>query len=572
MEKIKKCIANLKVEGKLKVYQMTVLVMTLFLVLVALISTVVIRSNIEKITKVWSPSLEYLQDLETMTAKYRIKQYQHLVESDAAVMNSCEEEIKKLESQIQDTDAKLEAIMSANSKAQKGRDDYEVANAAWEKYRGASDEILQLSREGKQQEASKLMTGEVYEDYKSFSKKLTILCGKFQVELDQAKTMANVCTVIIFIVIVAAGLAIAVVTTMIGRIITNSITEPVEQIDAAVASLRKGELSNVEMLTYESEDEFGDTIRNLKEAMGILADYVSEISVEVKAIAQGDLTRNGDDITDFLGDFSELKTSLLYILKRFNSTLTEISNLAEQVSSNSSEVENASKSLADGATEQAGVIEELNATIDTVVDMAEDTAKETQNASARVKASANKANEEKEKMNELLTEMEHITEISKEIGNIITDIEDIASQTNLLSLNASIEAARAGEAGKGFAVVADQIGKLAADSAKSAVNTRDLIDKTLVEIENGNTITRTTADAFNQIITDMESFAELAENTMEKANSQAESLEQIGQGIEQLSGVVQGNAASSEENTAISINLAEGAAKMHDRVNIFKLF
>ena len=572
MEKIKKHIANLKVAGKLKLYQMTVLVMTFFLVLVALISTVVIRSNIEKITKVWSPSLEYLQDLETMTAKYRIKQYQHLVESDAAVMNSCEEEIKKLESQIQDTAANLDAIMTADSDAQKGQAGYEAANTGWEKYRAASDEILQLSREGKQQEAAKLMTGEVYEEYKAFAEELTTLRDEFQAELDRAKTMANVCTVIIFIVIVAAGLAIAVVTTLIGGIITNSITEPVEQIEAAVASLRKGELSNVEMLTYESEDEFGDTIRNLKEAMGILADYVSEISVEVKAIAQGDLTRNGDDITDFLGDFSELKASLLYILKRFNSTLTEISNLAEQVSSNSSEVENASKSLADGATEQAGVIEELNATIDAVVDLAEDTAKETQSASARVKASANKANEEKEKMNELLTEMEYITEISKEIGNIITDIEDIASQTNLLSLNASIEAARAGEAGRGFAVVADQIGKLAADSAKSAVNTRELIDKTLVEIEKGNTITRTTAESFNQIIEDMKSFAELAENTMEKANSQAESLEQIGQGIEQLSGVVQGNAASSEENTAISINLAEGAAKMHDRVNIFKLF
>ena len=572
MEKIKKRIANLKVAGKLKVYRMTVLVMTLFLVLVALISTLVIRSNIEKITEVWSPSLEYLQDLETMTAQYRIKQYQHLVESDTAIMNSCEAEIQKLESQIQDTGANLDAIIAADSDAQKGQADYEAASKGWEKYKAASDEILQLSREGKQQEAAKLMIGEVYEEYKAFTEKLTILRDEFQVELDRAKTVANVCTVIIFIVIVAAGLAIAVVTTLIGGIITNSITEPVEQIDAAVASLRKGELSNVEMLTYESEDEFGDTIRNLKEAMGILADYVSEISVEVKAIAQGDLTRNGDDITDFLGDFSELKESLLYILKRFNSTLTEISNLAEQVASNASEVENASKSLADGATEQAAVIEELNATIDTVVDLAEDTAKETQSASARVKASANKANEEKEKMNDLLMEMEHITEISKEIGNIITDIEDIASQTNLLSLNASIEAARAGEAGRGFAVVADQIGKLAADSAKSAVNTRDLIDKTLVEIEKGNTITRTTADAFNQIIADMESFAEIAENTMEKANSQAESLEQIGQGIEQLSGVVQGNAASSEENTAISINLAEGAAKMHDRVNIFKLF
>ena len=572
MEKIKKRIANLKVAGKLKVYRMTVLVMTLFLVLVALISTLVIRLNIEKITEVWSPSLEYLQDLETMTAKYRIKQYQHLVESDAAIMNSCEEEIQKLESQIQDTDANLDAIMSADSDARKGQDHYEVAKAAWEEYRAASDEILKLSRAGKQQEASKLMTGKVYEEYKALAEKLTILSDEFQAELDRAKTMANVCTIIIFIVIVAAGLAIAVVTTQIGKIITNSITEPVEQIDAAVASLRKGELSNVEMLTYESEDEFGDTIRNLKEAMGILSDYVSEISVEVKAIAQGDLTRNGNDITDFLGDFSELKASLVYILKRFNSTLTEISNLAEQVSSNASEVENASRSLADGATEQAGVIEELNATVDTVVDLAADTAKETQSASARVKASANKANEEKEKMNDLLMEMGHITEISKEIGNIITDIEDIASQTNLLSLNASIEAARAGEAGKGFAVVADQIGKLAADSAKSAVNTRDLIDKTLVEIEKGNTITRTTADAFNQIIADMESFAEIAQNTMEKANSQAESLGQIGQGIEQLSSVVQGNAASSEENTAISINLAEGAAKMRDRVNIFKLF
>ena len=572
MEKIKKRITNLKVEGKLKVYRMTVLVMTVFLVLVALISTLVIRSNIERITEVWSPSLGYLQDLETMTAKYRIKQYQHLVESDTAVMNSCEEEIQKLESQIQDTSANLVAIITADSDAQKGQADYEAASTGWEKYRAASDEILQLSREGKQQDAAKLMTGEVYEEYTAFAEKLTILRDEFQVELDRAKTMANVCTVIIFIVIVAAGLAIAVVTTLIGKIITNSTTEPVEQIEAAVASLRKGELSNVEMLTYESEDELGDTIRNLKEAMGILADYVREISVEVKAIAQGDLTRNGDDITDFLGDFSELKTSLLYILKRFNSTLTEIRNLAEQVSSNASEVENASKSLADGATEQAGVIEELNATIDTVVDLAADTAKETQSASARVKASTNKANEEKEKMNDLLMEMEHITEISKEIGNIITDIEDIASQTNLLALNASIEAARAGEAGKGFAVVADQIGKLAADSAKSAVNTRDLIDKTLVEIEKGNTITRTTADAFNQIIADMESFAEIAQNTMEKANSQAESLEQVGQGIEQLSGVVQGNAASSEENTAISINLAEGAAKMHDRVNIFKLF
>lgn len=546
--------------------------MTAFFVLVALVSTLVIRSNIRHITEVWSPSLEYLQELETMTAKYRIKQYQHLVESDAAAMATCEKENDNIESQIKDATAKLGEIINSNKKAQQGKADYEKATSAWEEYLSTSDEVYKLSRDNKQAEAAKIMIGSAYESYMSFVKQLNTLHDDFQVELDNAKTLANICTIIIFIVIIVTGIAIAVVATVIGKIITDSITEPVQQIDAAVASLRKGELSNIEMLTYESDDEFGDTIRMLKEAMNILSDYVREISQEVKLIAQGDLTRNGDDITPFLGDFSELKESLVYILKRFNSTLSEISGIAEQVTHNAKEVESASKSLSDGATEQAGVIQELNATIDTVVDLAVDTAKETKNASERVKASANKANEEKEKMNVLLTEMEHITEISKEIGNIITDIEDIASQTNLLALNASIEAARAGEAGKGFAVVADQIGKLAADSAKSAVNTRDLIDKTLVEIQRGNAVTITTAEAFNQIISDMDSFAEIAENTMEKANSQAESLEQIGQGIEQLSGVVQSTAASSEENTAISINLSEGADKMNERVNRFKLF
>ena len=573
MDKIKNWITNLKVAGKLKAYRMTVLVMTIFLVLVALVSTLVIRSNIREITEVWSPAIGDIQQLEKLTSDYRIKQYQHLVETDPAVKASCEKNIESIANQISETAKDLDAIMIADKEAQKeGRADYDKASSAWNDYKISSEEILELSNSGKQVEAAEIMTGSVYEKYTLFGEVFGTLRNEFQVKLDEAKKIANVCVVIIFIVIFVTGIAIAVASTIIGRMITNSITEPVVQIEAAVASLRKGELSNVEMLTYESEDEFGDTIGNLKEAMNILADYVREISGEVKSIAHGDLTRNGDDITNFLGDFSELKDSLLYILKHFNRTLSDISNIAEQVSVNATEVENASKSLSDGATEQAGVIQELNATIDTVVDLAADTAKETQSASERIKASAERAIEEKEKMNELLAEMEHITEISKEIGNIITDIEDIASQTNLLSLNASIEAARAGEAGKGFAVVADQIGKLASDSAKSAVNTRDLIDKTLVEIEKGNEITSATAEAFNQIITEMESFAELAQNTMEKANSQAESLGQVGQGIDQLSGVVQGTAASSEENTAISVNLAEGAAKLHDRVNVFKLF
>ena len=261
----------------------------------------------------------------------------------------------------------------------------------------------------------------------------------------------------------------------------------------------------------------------------------------------------------------EFEKSMAVTIKGIQNVSSEVSSAAEQVAASSND-------LADGAANQAAVVEKLTATVAGVSEQVEQNSKSAKEISGKVDELGGAIWESNGKMQEMVASMHEINEASKQIDQIISTINDIASQTNLLALNASIEAARAGEAGKGFAVVADQIGKLAADSAKSAVNTRDLIDKTSVEIENGNTITRTTADAFNQIIADMESFAELAENTMEKANSQAESLEQIGQGIEQLSGVVQGNAASSEENTAISINLAEGAAKMRDRVNIFKLF
>ena len=403
----------------------------------------------------------------------------------------------------------------------------------------------------------------MYECNKEFVEKLNSVRDDFQAELDTAKVFANICTIIIFIVIIITGLAIAVIATIIGKIISDSITEPVRQIDEAVASLRKGELSNVDMLTYESDDEFGETITKLKEAMGILSAYVSEISQEVKFIAQGDLTRNGDDITPFLGDFSELKDSLVYILKRFNSTLSEISNIAEQVTHNAKEVESASKSLADGATEQAGVIQELNATIDTVVDLAVDTASETKNASERVKASANKANEEKEKMNVLLTEMEHITEISKEIGNIITDIEDIASQTNLLALNASIEAARAGEAGKGFAVVAEEIRKLAEQSRESA----EEISKIIEEITSNTREVVGIADEARGIVSKQETTVSETAKAFEQINDHmsrfTESLDSISSDINNMEDARKQTLGAMEGISAVSAETASGTATVY---------
>ena len=313
---------------------------------------------------------------------------------------------------------------------------------------------------------------------------------------------------------------------------------------------------------------------------------------------EGDLTKrvrviSNDEIADLGNGINLFMDKLQEILKLIIENTNYMENVVAEVDGSVVKSNDSASDLSAMTEELSATMQDVGLSVNTINDNADDILKDVEiiatksdninQFSKEMKANAEKIESDArynmvqtgEKVGNILDVLNKAIEDSKsvdQVNNLTNDILNISSQTNLLALNASIEAARAGEAGKGFAVVADQIGKLAADSAKSAVNTRDLIDKTLVEIEKGNTITRTTADAFNQIIADMESFAELAENTMEKANSQAESLEQIGQGIEQLSGVVQGNAASSEENTAISINLAEGAAKMHDRVNIFKLF
>ena len=344
------------------------------------------------------------------------------------------------------------------------------------------------------------------------------------------------------------------------------------QLVEAAAGLRRGDLKAASVLTYEAEDEIADLVKNTRESMEVIDGYIEEISEVLMGIAKGDLTKNRNDITDFLGEFANIKVSLVGILKDFNSTLTEISNTSAKVASGSGEIAHAATALAEGTTDEASALEELTATVETVYNMASDSAKNATEAYETISGAVVEAEAGREQMDVLKDEMGKITAISQEIANIITAIEDIASQTNLLSLNASIEAARAGEAGRGFAVVADQIGKLASDSAASAVSTRQLIEKTLHEIELGNESTVKTYEAFEKIISDMKVFASLAKGSKETADGQAEALEQISEGIEQISGVVQNTAASAEESSAIGETLQEEAYQMDQLIGKFRLF
>ena len=373
-----------------------------------------------------------------------------------------------------------------------------------------------------------------------------------------------------------AGILLLIADVVFGLRVTrkmaSAIVEPVQEITEAAKIMYSGDMSVGERITYESEDEIGQLADALRGTTKNLSDYVNEISAILQCMATGDLTEDSNEITDFLGDFASIKESFVHILKRFNSTLTNIQTSADEVEEGAGGISQSSQALAEGATDQASAIQQLDATVTSVANMATESARETQQAYDDIQKTVSDAEQEKEKMKELTDEMRRIYEISSEIGNIIVTIENIASQTNLLSLNASIEAARAGEAGKGFAVVADQIGKLAADSANSAAETKELISKTVQEIEKGNAVTETVSQSFDRVIASMNTFADVAHQINETAVNQASALEQVNQGIDQLSAAVQNTASSSEESAAISEQLSAKAEELDTLVRKFKLY
>ena len=373
-----------------------------------------------------------------------------------------------------------------------------------------------------------------------------------------------------------AGILLLLADVVFGLRVTrkmaSAIVEPVQEITEAAKIMYSGDMSIGERITYESEDEIGQLADALRGTTKNLSDYVNEISAILQRMATGDLTEDSNEITDFLGDFASIKESFVHILKRFNSTLTNIQTSADEVEEGAGGISQSSQALAEGATDQASAIQQLDATVTSVPNMATESARETQQAYDDIQKTVSDAEQEKEKMKELTDEMRRIYEISSEIGNIIVTIENIASQTNLLSLNASIEAARAGEAGKGFAVVADQIGKLAADSANSAAETKELISKTVQEIEKGNAVTETVSQSFDRVIASMNTFADVAHQINETAVNQASALEQVNQGIDQLSAAVQNTASSSEESAAISEQLSAKAEELDTLVRKFKLY
>lgn len=386
---------------------------------------------------------------------------------------------------------------------------------------------------------------------------------------NETVTSANALSIVMMIVILILTV-LAVGTGMkLSANISKSICDPLDELKEAAEKLKEGNLDIT--IEHQSGDELGVLADSFRDACSFMKAAISDTSSILKEMSIGNFTVRSADLSVYKGEFAVILESLRALRNQMNDALINIQEATSQVSSGANQMAESAQSLAEGATDQAGAVEELMATIENVSSMVAESANESERAYRQAAEYEEEAGKSSEAMSELTEAMNKINEVSQQIGNIIGEIEDIASQTNLLSLNASIEAARAGEAGKGFAVVADQIGKLASDSAQSAVNTRQLIINSIEEIQRGNQITARTSDALAKVVEGIKKLGFVAKETSENAQTQAESMKQIEQGIEQISSVVQNNSAAAEETSATSEELSAQAVSLNGEVSKFQL-
>ena len=349
-----------------------------------------------------------------------------------------------------------------------------------------------------------------------------------------------------------------------------ALSKPIAELNETASRLAEGDLDVELNVTAENEigelaESIGATVARLKEYIA----YLKEASGALDRIADGKLEIHLEQ--EYVGEFRQLKEALLHISSSMNDVMKNISASSQTVTSSAGDLANAAQQLAEGSGTQAAAVEELVATATSVAEQVEESKKDALQSAEETQKVTAMMEQSQDKMQEMMEAVQKIHETSKQVVGIIATIEEIADQTNLLSLNASIEAARAGEAGKGFAVVADEIGKLAQESSKAANMTRELIGVSMEEINKGNQIADHVMDSLKTAVEAVDNVNGMIQKTAGNAADQAQSMEQIRVGIEEISQGVQDNSAIAEESSATSEELASQATLLNELVQHFEL-
>lgn len=427
--------------------------------------------------------------------------------------------------------------------------------------------VMELVEKGRNVEASGLYFDKVYPGLltaQEYLKKIVESASSLADEAYQKST--KMAYTVIFLVLTTAVIAVAAVIVL-ARYMTESLKKPVAQLQQAAMKMAAGNF-DVE-IGYVSGDELGDLSENMRQMAIRVREITEDVSRILGKIAEGNL--NVKPSADYIGIFKEVKTSVEEITSGLSVTMEQIHGVSNKVALGSSQLAEYAQDLAEGATGQAGYVTQLQTAITDIAEQVENTATESFAAFDRAREVETEAKVSSREMTDMNSAMKRITDASTQIRVIIEEIESIASQTNLLSLNAAIEAARAGEAGQGFVVVADQIRKLAEESAASAVTTRKLIETSIVEVQGGSQIAGRTAVSLEKVIKGLEAIAQGAEKTNRSADRQAVAMRLVGKGMEQISEVVQNNSASAQESSATSEELSVQATMLNELAAQFEL-
>lgn len=454
-----------------------------------------------------------------------------------------------------------------------GRKTYDAIEAELDDYWKLDSEILALGATTDRElckQAQDLAMSELSVKYNSIYEKLEEL---LDVKVKEGNKLSGylmaACWILVGIIIIT--IAVAMMASMkIGKKISKKISDPLGELGIRLETFAAGDLTSPfpEINTGDEVEEMG---KNAVHMADNLSAIIHDMDTILGKISGGDYTAKSEVPDRYTNDFQKMYQSMRTLKSQMTKTLTSIGEASEQVQAGSGNLADASQNLAEGATEQAGAVQELHATISDITATMGKSVESADESYMKAQKYANEADSSREEMAEMMAAMKRINDTSTRIGNIISEIEAIAAQTNLLSLNASIEAARAGEAGRGFSVVADEIRDLADQSAKAAVDTRELIENSIKEVTEGNRVAERVADSIKSVVDGINQIADFTQNLKVMVNDQAEAMRQAEIGVNQISEVVQSNAATAEEASATSQELSAQAITLDGLVSQFKL-
>lgn len=377
------------------------------------------------------------------------------------------------------------------------------------------------------------------------------------------------CAVVLTVLLAGIMVSNILATARQEKRLVHYIVQPLKELENAAEQISIGDLET--NISYQAEDELGDLADSFRRTTETLKLIIGDLNQILEEFAKGNYMVHSGCKEAYVGDFSTVMEKLIDIVIHMSDTLHLIRESSNQVASGSEQLAISSQDLAKGSTDQAVAVDNLVNSVSAVTDQVVANSKSTDIVHDKAKEVGSEAEISRRKMRELTEAMERISVTSQEIERVIVEIEGIASQTNLLSLNASIEAARAGEAGRGFAVVAEQIRMLAESSAESAEQSKRLLEANRNEVEIGNVTTQQTGESLNKVIDMLDEIIMEVANIRISSDTQAVSVKEIEEGVKKISDVIQSNSAASQESAATSEQLSAEADSLDELVGRFQL-